>query len=207
MGLNTVRVLPLRVGGLAPEVGVAGDGLGRQAARHARIGRQAGDAVGVERARAAERRRVLAGRGARPAEAHLEERRRRGRPRGAHRELLVGDVGLAVATPARRQRQRRVVEDVHVAVAEAPEGREARREREIHLAVALSVVVLEELQRAVVVRGAGRSSSPAARRAPCAPTPSSGSACRPGRSRRSAGCGRPRPGCPGAEDRSGWSRS
>ena len=54
------RVLPLRVRGLAAEPCVARDGLRRQSAGDARVARQPGDAVLVERARRAQRRRILA---------------------------------------------------------------------------------------------------------------------------------------------------
>ena len=57
-----------------PHVRPAGDPLLGQAAGEARIGRQAGDAVRLEHRRAADAGRLLAGLGARHAEADFEQR-------------------------------------------------------------------------------------------------------------------------------------
>ncbi len=59
------RILPLRIGRLAPEVGVPAGELGRQAAGDARIGREPGNSVQLQRIRQTQRRWVLAGLGAR----------------------------------------------------------------------------------------------------------------------------------------------
>ena len=157
LGIEHRRVLPLRIGRLASEVGEAGDELRGQAAGHPGVGRQAADAVGLERAGLPgdQRRRVLAGGRLRPAEAELEERRRARRPGGAERELLVRDVGRRIAAAARGQRNRRVVEDVDITPAPAREAGDRRVHHHVDLAAGLVGVVLEDLVDDVVVRGAG----------------------------------------------------
>ena len=67
------RVLPLRVRRLATEIRVTRNQLCGQAAADARIGRQARDPEGVERARRSKRRRIFSALRVRPAEADLEQ--------------------------------------------------------------------------------------------------------------------------------------
>ena len=73
----------------------------------------------------------------------------------AARELLVRHVGLGVAGAARRPGDRRVVEDVGVAPADAAEHRQARADLDVHLAAGLRRAVGELLQDLQIVRGAG----------------------------------------------------
>ena len=133
-----VRVLPLRVRRLAAEVGVAGDQLRVEAAGDARVGRQPGDAVRVLRRRRAERptgscRPRSATSRSGPSSSDVPVR--------AHvkpvANCLVVDVREGVAGAARRQRHRRVVEGVHLAVAVAREQLSERAELEVDLAAAL----------------------------------------------------------------------
>ncbi len=148
------RVLPLRVGRLSAEIRVAGDQLRRQARGHARIGRQAGDAVDVFGAAFAvvERERILSCLRGRPAEARFEQRRPRRHIRQSARELLVRDVGLGVAGAAGRSRDRRLIEDVGVAPADAAEQRQGRADLDVDLAAGLRRAVGELLEDLQVVR-------------------------------------------------------
>ncbi len=153
--VEDLRVLPLGVGGLAAKIGVAVDQLRRQAAGDPRVGRQPGDAVAGERGLRAERRRILAAHGARPAEPAFQQRRARLHPGEAGHALLVGDVGLPVAGATGGQRQRRLVDDVDLAMTVASEHRQGRRDLDIDLAGVLVGGVGLILQRREVVRGAG----------------------------------------------------
>ncbi len=148
------RVLPLRVGRLAAEVGVSRNHLRRQTAGDARIGRKARQAELVERARRSECRGVLASLGPRVAESDFEERRRVRDPGRADHELAVARVDVTVATAARGQRNSRLVVGRQIPEAVAAEHRQGRAGLEVDLGASLVRVRGERLQDAVVVRRA-----------------------------------------------------
>src|SRR5262249_23369159 len=101
LGIDDEGILELRIAALPTELGEAVHALRIQGALHARIGGQAGDAVGFEQALVAQAEGALATFGPGDAQAGLDGGGGVDRPRDAGVDLPVQDAHVAVVVAAR----------------------------------------------------------------------------------------------------------
>ena len=146
------RELPLGVRSAASEIRIASDDLCRQAAGDARVVRKAGNAVGLQRARQADRCSSRRAAKRRPAQTQLEDAAAVLHECTADCELFGLRVG-AVAAAARRQRERRLAVGIRVAPAESTELSQSLSRLQVQLAARLVRRTVVIPLSSIVVRG------------------------------------------------------